>query len=61
MKNDYGGTHLIIELYDVKFDKLNNSNQIKECLESSALVSGATILYSYFHVSRTITYFSSVH
>ena len=43
------GTHLIVELYDVNFDKLNSSNEIKECLENSAKLAKATILYSYFH------------
>ena len=47
--NQQCGTHLIIELYDVEFDKLNSSKDIEICLKNSAIDSGATILYSYFH------------
>lgn len=45
----YSGKHLILDLFGVSTHKLCNLDDVKACLEKSALQAGATILETNFH------------
>jgi len=44
------GMHLIADLHGIAEAKLNDPAAIEELLRESALVAGATIIYSHFHL-----------
>ena len=49
VKNAHMGNHLLTEVYNVPFDKLNNSKKIGQVCESACKTEGLEVLNTYVH------------
>ena len=49
VKNAHMGNHLLTEVYNVPFDKLNNSEKIGQVCESACKTEGLEVLNTYVH------------
>ena len=49
VKNAHMGTHLLIEVYNVPFDKLNDKEKIEQVCEDACKIEGLEVLNTYSH------------
>ena len=49
VKNAHMGTHLLIEVYNVPFDKLNDKEKIEQVCEDACKIEGLKVLNTYTH------------
>ena len=49
VKNAHMGTHLLIEVYNVPFDKLNDKEKIEKVCEDACKIEGLNVLNTYTH------------
>ena len=49
VKNAHMGTHLLIEVYNVPFDKLNDKEKIEQVCEDACKTEGLKVLNTYTH------------
>ena len=53
IKNAHMGDHLLAEVYNVPFDKLNDAKKIEQVCESACKTEGLEVLNTYVPVSYT--------
>ena len=49
VKNAHMGTHLLVEVYNVPFDKLNDKEKIEQVCENACKIEGLKILNTFTH------------
>ena len=49
VKNAHMGTHLLVEVYNVPFDKLNDKEKIEQVCENACKIEGLKVLNTFTH------------
>ena len=49
VKNAHMGEHLLVEVYNVPFDKLNDAKKIERICKSACITEGLEVLNTYVH------------
>ena len=49
VKNAHMGTHLLVEVYNVPFDKLNDAKKIEQVCVDACKIEGVQVLNTYTH------------
>ena len=49
VKNAHMGTHLLVEVYNVPFDKLNDAKMIEQVCVDACKIEGVKVLHTYTH------------
>ena len=49
VKNAHMGTHLLVEVYNVPFDKLNDAEKIEQVCVDACKIEGVQVLNTYTH------------
>ena len=49
VKNAHMGTHLLVEVYNVPFDKLNDAKKIEQVCIDACKIEGVQVLNAYTH------------
>ena len=49
VKNAHMGTHLLVEVYNVSFEKLNDAKMIEQVCVDACKIEGVKVLHTYTH------------